>query len=127
MYRSADATGKRTTQSTSERGMGGLTDASGHSLSGRESLEQPTTPPAVHSSTPAVPLAPVTQYRPPEMSFLQVIAPFVALFPSHDLHCSDAQGMPDRLITERGRATAGTALILVAYDRQLLNVPQASW
>ena len=50
MYRSGEAAGKRSTQSTAERPMLGMPDSSGHSITGRESLEQPNTPPAVNSS-----------------------------------------------------------------------------
>ena len=44
--------GKRTAQSVSERVASGIVDASGHSISGRESLEQPNTPPAAHGGAP---------------------------------------------------------------------------
>ena len=53
VYRSSDANGKRATGSTLDRPINlSMPDGSGHSISGRESLEQPNTPPSVASSAP---------------------------------------------------------------------------
>jgi len=55
VYRSAESMGKRPAQSVSERVASGMVDASGHSISGRESLEQPNTPPAANGGAPGRP------------------------------------------------------------------------
>jgi len=71
VYRSAESMGKRPAQSVSERVASGMVDASGHSISGRESLEQPNTPPAANGGARGDPHFCASRGSPMRLCFCQ--------------------------------------------------------